>query len=376
MGDQDAFERILASLYDAMLDDTEWPAVSALIDEACGASGNAMIVEEAPENDFHAHFAGLYYRGERRTDLEREYFEVYRPIDELVPRHRRLAYGRLVRVPDLYTAEELKTSPAYNEAMLEGKFQDGLTVRLSGAGGTAFLWGHADPVDSDGWGNSQIAMIKRLVPEIRQFFRVRQALVRAESRAMTAATLLENVRIGVVHLDRRGRAIAVNDRAQGILRDGDALSDRDGELRALAPDDQARLDRLVAAAMPGTVAVSGSMPLRRASVRPPLVAHVIPVRVPQPHYGVRYVAALVLLADPARPDRIAPGAIGTVLGLTPGESQVAAWLAEGMSVEQMARTTGHTRGAIYWHLKQIYQKLNISRQADLVRLVLSIAQLG
>ncbi len=30
---------------------------------------------------------------------------------------------------------------------------------------------------------------------------------------------------------------------------------------------------------------------------------------------------------------------------------------------------------MYWHLKQIYQQLHISRQPDLVRLVLSIAEL-
>ena len=30
----------------------------------------------------------------------------------------------------------------------------------------------------------------------------------------------------------------------------------------------------------------------------------------------------------------------------------------------------------YWHLQQIYQKHSISRQADLVRLVLSLAELG
>ena len=55
---------------------------------------------------------------------------------------------------------------------------------------------------------------------------------------------------------------------------------------------------------------------------------------------------------------------------------MAAWLAEGKSVAEMAKATGHTRGAIYWHLKQIYQKLQISRQADLVRLVLSVAEFG
>ena len=40
------------------------------------------------------------------------------------------------------------------------------------------------------------------------------------------------------------------------------------------------------------------------------------------------------------------------------------------------QATGLTDNAIYWHLKQIYQKKSISRQVDLVRLVLSIAEFG
>ena len=51
MGDQDAFERTLASLHDAMLDDTRWPGTSALIDEACGLTGNDLIVSEGPKDD-------------------------------------------------------------------------------------------------------------------------------------------------------------------------------------------------------------------------------------------------------------------------------------------------------------------------------------
>ena len=46
---------------------------------------------------------------------------------------------------------------------------------------------------------------------------------------------------------------------------------------------------------------------------------------------------------------------------------MAVWLAEGKSVRDMAEATGHTEGAIYWHLKQIYRKHSISRQVDLVR---------
>ena len=53
MSEQPAFERILASLHDAMLDDTHWPATSALIDEACGLTGKALLVGEGPQ-DAHA----------------------------------------------------------------------------------------------------------------------------------------------------------------------------------------------------------------------------------------------------------------------------------------------------------------------------------
>ena len=102
-------------------------------------------------------------------------------------------------------------------------------------------------------------------------------------------------------------------------------------------------------------------------------SHVKPVGIPQPDYGARHVAALVLLVEPGRWPRIDPGVVATTLGLTPAESQVAVSLAEGKSVRDMATATGLTQGAIYWHLKQIYRKLPISRQVDLVRLVLSIA---
>ena len=149
-------------------------------------------------------------------------------------------------------------------------------------------------------------------------------------------------------------------------------------MQARAPDDQVRLARLVAEALPpsGAVPVSGSMRLGRVSRLPPLVVHVKPVGVPQPDYGARHVAALVLLVEPGRHPRLDPDVVARTLGLTPAESQVAAWLADGQNVRDIARATGLTDGAIYWHLKQIYRKLPISRQVDLVRLVLSIAEFG
>ena len=378
MNNPDAFERILASLYDAMLDETRWPATSALIDEACGLTGNGLMVAEGPKDDVRAVFVGLYSQGQRREDLEREYLENYHAIDERVPRFRQLPARRLVHITDLYTAEELKTSPTYNEILLRAGMQDGLNVRLPGLDGSHIGWGLNDPVDSEGWGASRITRVQRLLPHIQQFVRVRQALLRAGARSTTVTALLDNPRIGVLELDRRGRILEGNDRARSLLRHGDGLLDRNGMLRARAPADQVRLERLVGGALPasGAVAAGGSMVLRRSSVVPPFVVHVKPVGGPQPDHGARHVAALVLIVEPGRPHRINPGLVATTLELTPTETQVAVGLAEGNSVRDMADATGHTKAAIYWHLQQIYQKHSISRQADLVRLVLSLAELG
>ncbi len=376
MSDQDMFDRILASLYDAMLDDTYWPATSALIDEACGAQGNALMVGEGPPDDIRALFVGLYYRGERREDLEREYLEVYHPIDERVPRIRQLPDSHLVHNPALYTAEELQTSRVYNEILPRLGGQDSLNVRLDGPDGSHITWGIGDPVTPGGWASPQLALIKGLLPHIRQFVRVQQALAKVEARGVSASGLLDTPRIGVLYLDRRGRIVEANDRARALLRRGDGVSDRGGELRAREPADQARLARLVAAALPAAgLAVSGSMTLRRAVGLPRFVVHATPVGVRQLDFGARRVAALVLIVEPGRQVRLDPGLVATALGLTLTESQLAIWLAEGRNVGDIAVATGRSASSVRWHLKQIYHKQGLVGQADLVRLVLSLPEI-
>ena len=63
MSNQGTYERTLALLYDAMLDDTRWPATSALIDEACGITGNALLVGEGPQDDIRVLPVGLLLPG-------------------------------------------------------------------------------------------------------------------------------------------------------------------------------------------------------------------------------------------------------------------------------------------------------------------------
>ncbi|MCE2484928.1 MAG: hypothetical protein J4F42_05410 [Desulfurellaceae bacterium] len=48
-------------------------------------------------------------------------------------------------------------------------------------------------------------MIKGVLPHLRQFVRVRQALAGAEALGASLTALLDNTQIGIIHLDQRGQ---------------------------------------------------------------------------------------------------------------------------------------------------------------------------
>ena len=356
-----------------MLDDAHWPATSALIDEGCGMRGNGLVVGDG--SDASAVYFSMYLsHGERLQDLEREYFETYHDRDEALPRLRAVPDGQLVYVPDLYAEEERRTSPAYNEMLPRLGSQKGLDVRFDGPDGLRIVWATCEPVRTGGWQSDQLELIAYLLPHIRQFVLVRQALAGVDALGAGLSGLLDNHRIGAIHLDRRGRIVETNARALAILRRGEGLCDRDGTLHAWLPADHGRLQRLMGQALPafgGEAPTGGSMTVRRPAGQARLGLHVSPVGDAQADFGGPRVAALVLVVDPASRPRIDPCRVAATLGLTPSEARVSALLAEGQTVREIAAASGYRESYVRWLLKQVYKKQGVSGQVALVRLVLA-----
>ncbi|MDE0005039.1 MAG: helix-turn-helix transcriptional regulator [Rhodospirillaceae bacterium] len=374
MNPGDAFDRILASLYRATLDEARWPATSALIEEACGAVGSGLVVGERFGGDDRIHFARFLYRGESRQDLTRQYFNVHYPHDASMRRLMGRPEGRPIHLPDLFTDEELKRSPVYNEGWRRLEARNGLYAHFANPDGLRIVWGVGDPVGRRGWESAQLRLLERLLPHIRQFVNVRQALSAAGALGVGLTGLLDNDRIGVVQLDRVARVMAANAPAADILRRGDGLFDRDGALQARHPADRRRLQTLLGRALPrlwGEAPSGGSMTVQRDSGRSRLGLHVSPVGAAEADFGGRRVAALVLVIDPARGPRIDPVQVSVLLGLTPSEGRVSALLAEGLSVREIAATTGLAENYVRWLFQQVYRKLGVSRQVALVRQVLA-----
>lgn len=372
MSQQDAFDRIVAALHETALDDSLWPRTSTLIDEAVGMWGSHLAIESGhTRDDAEFVFGDAYSHGEL-LEMGRMYANTYFPHDERVTRLLHLPDNRVFHTTQVYTEQELKTSPTYNELLCRFGAGNGLNLRMDGPDGLHIIWAFTDPDDPHGWRSEQIALIQQLLPHIRQFVRVRQALASAEALGTSLTSLLDNALLGVLFLDRHGTIVETNTRGLRILRRGDSVVDRDGVLRARFPTDNAKLQRLLARALPhwGQTASGGSMTVRRPSGKLPLTLHISPVT-HRADYGAQRVAALVLLVDPAQRPQIDPAFLAATLGLSRAESRVAAALAAGHRVRDIAVATHRTQAAVRWHLRHMYAKLGISRQADLVRLVLS-----
>lgn len=234
--------------------------------------------------------------------LQRHALEEYYHRDERVPRFRTLPDSRLVHVRDLYTEEEKRTSAAYNEALALSDTGNSVSARMDGPHGSRIVWSFADPVDARGWSCERIDLIERLLPHLRQYVRVRQALADVGGLSASFPALLDLRGTGVIQLDRRGWIVTANDRASDVLKACDALFDRDRALCARVPEDNDKLRSLLARALPPSPArgASGSMVVRRPFGLLPLVLHIVPVG--DGEAVAAHVGALVLVVDPlARP---------------------------------------------------------------------------
>ena len=371
MRDEAIFGRILGSLHEAALDPARWPDFSAVVDEALGVHGSSMLFGDGEaDEDVRIGFQWTCTRGERRADLESLYFGTYYARDERVPRLRHAPDAQLFHNTEVFTDRELKTSPVYHVFTTRAHCGDAVNVRLDGPGGSRIVWMVHDPVDRDGWSSARLDSIRRLLPHIRHTVRVQVAMGRASTIGATLENLLGATGLGVIQLDARARIVAVNDRARKLLRTGDVLFDTGGCLFARTPPDDGELQGLLARALPrfGTPATGGTMVARRPS-GPPLAVHVIPVSDRDPYPGAWPVAALVLVPDAAEATELDIRTVAATLRFTHAESHVALLLARGMTVREVAAATGRRESTVRSHVKHMFTKQGLTRQADLVRLV-------
>lgn len=306
-----------------------------------------------------------------------DYVENHLAHDERPPRIFATPNDTVRHVDTLYDSDrERKASATYNEFLIRAGGQNMLVSRAQGTGGYHIIWSFVgNPTGRRDWTNVQLEGIRRLMPHVRHFVSVRQALAEAQALGVrSAAGLLGVGGVGIILLGRDGRVAEANDSAWRMLRTGDALTDRDGFLTAHWPDDASALQRALQAALPraGRTGVGGTA-IVRCGARPAVTVHATPL-VGSADPGLASFGALVVIQDPlgyAAPDA---RRLAETLDLTPAQARVAEALAAGETVKSIAANTHRTQATIRWHIRQMMEKLGCRRQTDLVRLFVRIGR--
>jgi DNA-binding CsgD family transcriptional regulator/PAS domain-containing protein len=185
--------------------------------------------------------------------------------------------------------------------------------------------------------------------------------------SLVPAIVLVDADLGVVH---------ANSAARAMLRDNDPILESAGKLALPHPRTTAALADAVKRAGENGVALGQrgiGIPAKRRDGSP-AVAHVMPLRQAHRPSGLaqRAVAA-VFVASAAAPPQMSAAALALLYDLTPAETRVLELIVEGKTREEIAAQLGVSLATTKTHLQRVFDKTGHSRQADLLRLVGSLA---
>ena len=368
------YEQLVELVYDAVFDDSAWMPMAATLEEVLGITGSHLGLVDAARTDPRLVFSRLYIEGAPAPDVEALYVGEYFPIDERLPRFHSLPLGKPVHNREIYTADEMRrTSATYNDFLLPLDGANQLVVRLphTGSDHDAWVLTRAGSRDYD---PDQVELTRRIAKHVGRLVRMRRELSRIDAVGSTLNEVLEHATAAIFLLDGAGRIHECNAHARDLLGRQGTLTDCGGRLGSSL----STADRAVRGAI--RRAGSASDTREASSVRVPapgegdsLWMHVSPVPRNAAAPLSNGVEVLAVVHVPWRVPPLDRAGIRARLGLTALEAEVAALLAEGRTVAEIASRRQRTVESVRWHLKQIFGKTGLRRQADLVRVVLSAA---
>jgi DNA-binding CsgD family transcriptional regulator len=189
-------------------------------------------------------------------------------------------------------------------------------------------------------------------------------------RSMLAGSLqtLSDIRQPALGIDRNGFVLMANDRAEQLFDDDIYIRDR----RVFVRDRQASqlLDQILnRLRVTSDLAEVPAEPIViRRERRSPVIARLLPIHggARTPFLGARALLTLVPLEPAYGP---IPALLTRAFGLTPAEAKLAATIAQGKALEQIAKELGIARTTVRNQLRAIFSKTNTHRQSELVALL-------
>lgn len=277
--------------------------------------------------------------------------------------------GHVVRSDDLLPVEELQRTAFYAEFIEPQGHAHAVSLALTDVAGFGPLLTFHRTADQGPFTPAHRRALEHLGGHIIRAREIRARLDWADARALQLRRALQTTRAAVLVVRADETVTFVSEAAESIVRESRHLALRDGRLLVADGTTRRALGELLRRTCvhdPEAAAEDGFL-----AITPPGDPDRIVLRV----VGCGDLAArccMVFLSKGYR--RVSPSLarLRAQFGLTHAEARVAAALARGQSIREIAAAQHVLESTIKTHLKRIGQKTHTHRQADLVRLVLSI----
>jgi len=360
---------LIGAAYEAATDRCQWPAFLSSFARAVQSPSAALVVQDLCNP-----------RGSASESLgfdpfwEGRYLEYYGKINVWMHRARELFQpGEVSQSNHIVGDEELVRTEFYNDFLRpQNHFYSFGSVLTERAAVISFITAMRSR-SAGPFGEREVALLRELVPHLQSALRVHGRMASLESRLSGLTSALDHIAQGVMLIDAAGRVRFMNRYAEEMLRAADGLKLLQGVIHAVRPDQTGNLHRLIASAIAGRgggMSPGGLMTVARARGRRGFHVMVAPHASEQARANGAGVA-IVFVTDPERAPDPKVRVLEQLLQLTTAEARLAKSLAGGKTLQSFAEEAGVSLNTARSHLKQIFAKTGVSRQADLVRIVLS-----
>jgi DNA-binding CsgD family transcriptional regulator len=191
-----------------------------------------------------------------------------------------------------------------------------------------------------------------------------------------AAEALERLPLGIIVIDERGKPLLVNAAARSIIDQRDGIGLASDGLACEHHEETLRLRRLIARSLTrrhsDQRSAGGAVCVSRPSQKRAYYLLVTPLsRNTGQQLGSPQATAAIFLSDPENAGMADTAVLQQLHGLTPTEARIAASLAAGLSMKDVADAQEMTLNTARWHAKHVFAKTDTAGQSELVRLVLT-----
>ncbi|MCW5687263.1 MAG: helix-turn-helix transcriptional regulator [Pseudolabrys sp.] len=353
-----SFESLIDRIYEAAVVPEYWTDILDRMAEIAGGEGSMLFATRPGQYDWIASEAIRRFTAEW---IESEWVAKNARGQRLIP----IREPRFLCDLDAFTREELDREPYYTEFLRPRGLGWCVGTAIHSPSSDTLVFSVERRHDAGPVERAAVDKLDALRPHL-----ARAALLAGRAglhSAQVSVDTLETVGFAAAVLTQTGRVLGSNPRfiacAPSIsIGANNAVHFADPSAQKLF------LNGLQSLQSGSGLSPGRSVPVPRSGTNPPLIAHLLPLRrsakdIFANSYSLMFVTAVDFKKSPAAT------LLEGLFDLTPAEAKIASLVTEGLSVTDIAQSQMVSSNTVRMHLKAIFEKTGVHRQAELVSLM-------